>query len=710
MRKLILLSFFILFITNLYSERAYLLPSINGEPSEVIPLKSESNVDVKTIQKNLLKNYDEMKFKKGVDSWFYSPSTGGGLSALTGLEDCDTFLSWFVPPARCSVMKFWVWISAYSDTSQKYTTIFLAELDQTLNYSGDWDEYHGDGDVPGPRPITNILWSKDTIAPPGYPGDVDTMVGICSDTFAMGKDIFGVGWTKAYGDSAPNPRIYANVGNPPPYYTLIHRGDITGVGDTLGWYSSWHFIVTAVYVNFYNGIQYGADPENLPDSYNQNLRTVNVYAWDNRVPTDLAGAKDMIIQYQVNGGSMYEIPCSLYSGDPRDGYWKGDIPGRVPGDTIEYWVITTFYKGFVDSSLVYSYIIREGTPGNFLFVDNGYTVSNILPDYWLDTCDVWYGDPDSSVYAFYNTVVIRDWGATYLGPGSDYGIGIYYSDSTWIKDLLDRGGNFWLSDQDEGYGLGICPDYGQYPVPVGHWVREYLGIQGMYDDHPLLGGVAVTAYGNPNDSIIGDMFGGIGVQNVGEVYIAPYYYLTNNFNYSYTGSFDSLQSGAVINMLEASNDLVISYRYEGPGGSDYKVYNDFFPWDFIAKPGAPDTLDLVAIDSLVSDVLGWFGYTSGVSDRTLDPEKVVKLLPVGIISGEAMIRFYLPGESLINLSIYDNTGRLIKKLKEGIYKAGLNSLRWDGKDSHGNSVPSGVYFYRLKTSDEAITNKMVVIK
>ena len=703
MRKVLLILLLVVFVTSLPAAKAYLLPSRNGEPSEIVTLPGSKDAEVGRGVKGLM---------KVVDTWVYSPSTGGGQSALTGLEDCDTFLSWFVPPAACSVMKFWVWISAYTDVTQDQTTIFLAELDQTLNYSGDWDEYHGTGKDPGPRPITSILWSKDTIAPPGYPGDVDTMVGICSDTFDIGTDKFGVGWTKAYGDSSPNPRIYADVGNPPPYYTLIHRGDITGVGDTLGWYSSWHFIITAAYVNFYENPPPIVSSERIPDSYDIGARTVNVYGTDFGVPLDLGGVETCVIEYQVNGGSVLSVGAALYSGDSTDGFWAGDIPGVGAGDVVDYWVISTDYQGAADTSSVRSYEIAAGDPGDFLFVDNGYTVSGIIPGFYglVDTVDVWTGDPDSSVYAFYNTVVIRDWGATYLGPGSDYGIGIYYSDSTWIKDLLDRGGNFWLSDQDEGYGLGICPDYGQYPVPVGHWVREYLGIQGMYDDHPLLGGVAVTAYGNPNDSIIGDMFGGIGVQNVGEVYIAPYYYLTNNFNYSYTGSFDSLQSGAVINMLEASNDLVISYRYEGPGGSDYKVYNDFFPWDFIAKPGAPDTLDLVAIDSLVSDVLGWFGYTSGVSDRTLDPEKVVKLLPVGIISGEAMIRFYLPGESLINLSIYDNTGRLIKKLKEGIYKAGLNSLRWDGKDSHGNSVPSGVYFYRLKTSDEAITNKMVVIK
>ena len=699
MRKLILLSFFILFITNLYSERAYLLPSVNGEPSEVVPV-SASHKNLKITPKR--KEFIYIK-NKGVTSWLYYTDGGSPNSVLTGINDVDTFMVYFVPESRCSVLAYEVTnTNFYPGAGSDNFTMFFAILDQSINYENDYDEYHYTGDTPGPSPIDSIYQTLDTNVLYG-----DTLWTITVDTlnppYNAVYDIFGAGWVKPGDpDSTPNPYIYAS--GSAPYHTLMYReGD-----DTKGWYSSWHAVRVRALVNFYIPPFINMYPENLPDSYTTGARTVNIAADDFGVPTDSAGVKEMVIQYQVNGGSIFEIPCSLYSGDSTDGIWKGDIPGRIPNDTIDYWIIASDYQGTVDTSIVYSYIIREGTPGNFLFVDNGYTVSDILPDYFLDTCDVWYGYPDSSVIAFYNTVVIRDWGATYLGAGVDFGAGILYSDSTSIKDLLDRGGNFWLSDQDQGYGLGICPGYGQQDVPAVSWVQQYLGIQGMYDDPPLLGGVAVTAYGNPNDSIIGDMFKGIGSQNQGEVYIAPYYCLTNNFAYAYTGSFDSLQSGAVQNMFDA-NGLTISYRYTGPS-ENYKVYNDFWPWDYIAKPGAPDTLDLVAVDSLVSDVLGWFGYTSGVSDRTIEPEEVVKLLPVGIVTNKAMIRFYLPEEMIISLSIYDNTGRLIKNLKKGKAPTGLNTVRWDGKDSYGNPVSSGIYFCQLITGDKTLTNKMVLIK
>jgi hypothetical protein len=35
---------------------------------------------------------------------------------------------------------------------------------------------------------------------------------------------------------------------------------------------------------------------------------------------------------------------------------------------------------------------------------------------------------------------------------------------------------------------------------------------------------------------------------------------------------------------------------------------------------------------------------------------------------------------------------------------------WDGRDSRGNQVGSGVYFYRLRTDQATLTKKMVLLK
>jgi len=678
----------LLFSISSYAEKAYLLPSRDGKLSEVIRIGNQ-RIDLREsvpIKDNT----------KGELQWLLNKNLGQVWCGYLGY-DVDTFMVWFAPSASCSVLAYEVTNICDADPNQQYFTMFFATLDQGIDYTG-FPEYHANGPPSSHRGFATVYQSLDTFA-----WGSDTQWTVTKDTLINpidnGLDIFAAGWVKAIGDSSPQPYLYRGI---PPYHTLLCRER----GHGSGWYSSWYAIRVRALVYFYENPPPEISAEDLPDSYNQEPRKVNIYTTDFGVPFDSAGIENIIIQYQVNDGSLNEIPCILYSGDSTDGYWKGDIPGVNPMDTVDYWGIATDYQGSICTTYVCSYIIRAGNPGNFLFVDNGYTVSNIIQDYWLDYVDLWdyeaYGIPDSSVLTFYNTVVWRDWGCIALGEGEDYGAGIYYSDTTWIKLILDNGGNFWLSDQDQGYGFGICPDWGQHGVPDGHWVREYLGIKGMYDDNPQHSSGPITAFGDTMDPVIGDLFEGIGYQNPSKVYIAPYYYITGNWSYCYNGNFDSLQSGAIVNMSATAYNLIVSYRYTGPSGT-YKVYNDFFPWDFIAKPTAPDTLDMVAIDSLVEDVLGWFGYSSGVSDETIEPEKVVKLLPIGIINGEAMIRFYLPKETTVNLSIYDNTGRLIKNLIDGELGAGLHTKRWNAK-------VTGVYFYRLSAEEKTLTNKMVVIK
>ncbi len=49
----------------------------------------------------------------------------------------------------------------------------------------------------------------------------------------------------------------------------------------------------------------------------------------------------------------------------------------------------------------------------------------------------------------------------------------------------------------------------------------------------------------------------------------------------------------------------------------------------------------------------------------------------------------------MTLTIYDVSGRLIRRLVNGTYPAGVHQVVWDARDESGAPVASGVYLYRL---------------
>lgn len=62
----------------------------------------------------------------------------------------------------------------------------------------------------------------------------------------------------------------------------------------------------------------------------------------------------------------------------------------------------------------------------------------------------------------------------------------------------------------------------------------------------------------------------------------------------------------------------------------------------------------------------------------------------------------------VSLSIYDSYGRLILQKSLGFQFSGKHNTYWDGNNSFGEPVASGIYFYQLTTNDFSSTLKMVM--
>ncbi|HVO76657.1 MAG TPA: M1 family aminopeptidase [Candidatus Bathyarchaeia archaeon] len=74
------------------------------------------------------------------------------------------------------------------------------------------------------------------------------------------------------------------------------------------------------------------------------------------------------------------------------------------------------------------------------------------------------------------------------------------------------------------------------------------------------------------------------------------------------------------------------------------------------------------------------------------------------------IAFSLAGPATVSLRIYDAAGRLVRVLAAEPLSAGRHARIWDGKDASGESVSSGIYFYRLEAGSFSATRKMVLLR
>ena len=74
------------------------------------------------------------------------------------------------------------------------------------------------------------------------------------------------------------------------------------------------------------------------------------------------------------------------------------------------------------------------------------------------------------------------------------------------------------------------------------------------------------------------------------------------------------------------------------------------------------------------------------------------------------ISYALVKEDDVELTVYNTKGQKVKTLVNGSTAAGEHSVEWNGTDDTNAKVSSGLYFYRLKTTDKTINRKMVLLK
>ncbi len=179
-------------------------------------------------------------------------------------------------------------------------------------------------------------------------------------------------------------------------------------------------------------------------------------------------------------------------------------------------------------------------------------------------------------------------------------------------------------------------------------------------------------------------------------------------------------------LSERSGHFILEYRDDKNGKLSlvlYNMSNDPIP------AGEGNILSLpVMLSSNIGDV-----HEIKLKEVVLADQKAA-LIPVGDQSPSVPIAFQLsqnypnpfnPSTTIkftlpslesdsptlnTTLKIYNVLGQVVRTLVDEPLPPGAHHVIWDGKDDLGNSVASGIYFYKLRAGDFQDTKKMVLMK
>jgi len=74
------------------------------------------------------------------------------------------------------------------------------------------------------------------------------------------------------------------------------------------------------------------------------------------------------------------------------------------------------------------------------------------------------------------------------------------------------------------------------------------------------------------------------------------------------------------------------------------------------------------------------------------------------------LRYDLPEDALVNITIYDIMGRIVRTLINSQQNAGFKSIQWNATNDAGSPLSAGLYLYKIQADNFVQTRKMVLLK
>ena len=135
--------------------------------------------------------------------------------------------------------------------------------------------------------------------------------------------------------------------------------------------------------------------------------------------------------------------------------------------------------------------------------------------------------------------------------------------------------------------------------------------------------------------------------------------------------------------------------------------------------GRPELGRYLSLGKSVIVSHGGENYRISEVDTAIEEEEGTSVIPQALrleqnypnpFNSGTTIRFSLPTNGDVELTLYDLAGQKVATLVEGTLKEGAHSVSWDGRDDLGRQRASGLYVYRLRLGNRGEARKLLLLR
>ncbi len=196
-------------------------------------------------------------------------------------------------------------------------------------------------------------------------------------------------------------------------------------------------------------------------------------------------------------------------------------------------------------------------------------------------------------------------------------------------------------------------------------------------------------------------------------------------------SVDNLHPSAPMAMMAVQGGDAITLSWSSSIDSDFSYYSvyrqdvgsseeatvftttdSFYVDQNIAEAGSYEywvtAVDLSGLESEASNsVSALLSADNGIG---LPTEFALKQNYPNPFNPSTQIRYALPEESMVTITIYDLMGRKVRTLVNDVQSAGYRTAMWNATNDMGRAVSAGMYIYTIQAGDFVMNRKMVLMK